>query len=88
MNWTPLNDQPQDDERKAIAASIQTQPALANLVRYERRGSLGLQLTGALPANEILFLDEPASPTPMPTRPPAASRSHRPSADVFYIGPE
>lgn len=88
MNWTPLNDQPRDAERTAIASSIQTKQALANLVRYERRGNQGLQLTGALPASEILFLDEPAPPAPMLPRPPAASRSHRPPADVFYIGPE
>ena len=88
MNCTPRNDRPQGDERTTVAASMQTQHALANLVRYERRGSQGLQLTGALPASEILFLDEPASPAPMPPRPPAASRSPRPPADVFYIGPE
>jgi hypothetical protein len=89
MNCFPINDRPQEDNRQAQSPSIASQYALANLVRYARRGAGGIELAGAVRSREVLFIDES---TPVPETPerqgdlPSDGRAR--NADVFYIGPE
>ncbi|MCI0360661.1 MAG: hypothetical protein L0211_19465 [Planctomycetaceae bacterium] len=58
----------------------------SNVVRYERRGSRGVQL--AATGGEVMFIDE-TTPTPnVPQRQPIPRRRRGGDDDVIYIGPE
>jgi hypothetical protein len=89
VNCAPINDRPPNDEATAGPQNIASQPALANLVRYARRGAEGLELAGVVRSSEVLFIDE-ATPTPeMPERRARLPSNRQPqNDDVFYIGPE
>jgi hypothetical protein len=63
----------------------------SNIVRYERRAGRGVELAGAAPSGDVMFIDE-STPTPeMPQRQPyvpVSRRKPRGDDDVIYIGPE
>jgi hypothetical protein len=88
VNCTPINDRPRDDA-SAVQPSAASQHALANLVRYARRGAERIELAGVIRTSEVLFIDET---TPLPEMPTGASRlpsnQRTENDDVFYIGPE
>lgn len=85
MKSEPINGRPPNDGE---SPTIDAPSALANLVRYARRGQ-SLERCGTVAADEILFIDETTEPPQAAPRTAALPASERPqAADVFYIGPE
>ena len=88
MNSQPKNDRPDPAESPLDSPSTCRQPALLNLVRYERVGGQGRQLTGCVSDRDVLYIDET---TPLPILPPVQLGPPSPvrsSKEVVYIGPE